>query len=193
MILSLNRSPFGAICAALVTALIAGCGNQGDEFGDSDIGRVVGPTPMLADLAGSWGGRIDLGENSRIDHCHGLVWTATQDGTIATGRFGIQGVCRTCPPFNPPMGTMTVTPSGSRFTLALSLPAGATSNPACSMTGSGTVSAGRSFEGPETIMTGPVTLEFTPACGSGFLYNSSINTHAGTLILVKGSPVSTGC
>jgi len=188
MILSLNRSSFGAICAALVTTLIAGCG---DGLDDGELGRVVGPTPTLTDLAGRWGGRIDAGTN--IDHCHGLVWTATQDGTIASGRFGIQGVCRTCPPFNPPMGTMTVTPSGSRFTVALTLPPGATSNPACSMTGSGTVSAGRSFESPETIMTGPVTLEFTAACGSGFLYQSSIDTHPGTLLLVKGGPVSTGC
>jgi hypothetical protein len=179
---------FGTVCAVLVATLIAGCGG---DLAEGELGRVVGPTPTLADLAGSWGGRIDPG--ARVDHCHGLVWTATQDGTIATGRFGIQGVCRTCPPFNPPMGTMTVTPSGSRFTVALTLPPGATSNPACSMTGSGTVSAGRSFESPETIMTGPVTLEFTPACGSGFLYQSSINTHSGTLLLVKGDSVSTGC
>ena len=89
-------SSFGAVCAVSVTTLITGCG---DGLDDGELGRVVGPTPTLADLAGSWGGRIDPGgSNSRIDHCHGLVWTATQDGTIATGRFGIQGVCPTCPP-----------------------------------------------------------------------------------------------
>ena len=190
MLLSLHRSSFGAICAALVATLIAACGG-GDNGGAPTLGRIVGPTAPLTALAGSWGGRIDPG--ARIDHCHGLVWTATQDGTIATGRFGIQGVCRTCPPFNPPMGTMTATPSGGGFTLALTLPPGATSNPACSMTGSGTVSAGQDANSPATIMTGPVTLEFTAACGSGFLYQSSINTHTGTLILVKGDPVSGGC
>ncbi len=90
------------------------------------------------------------------------------------------------------MGTMTATPSGSGFTLVLTLPPGAVSNPACSMIGRGTVAAGRSFEGPETVMVGPVTLEWTAAC-SGVLYSTPIHTHPGTLLLKKDSPVPRAC
>lgn len=178
-----RRSSFRTICPALVAGMMAGCNLQ------PAFQTPVGPTPTLSQLAGSWGGRFDAGR--AVDHCWGLEWTAAQDGTNATGRLRIGGV-GTGVTFNPVMGTMTATPSGSGFTLALTVPPGATSNPACSMTGTGTVSAGRSPESPETIMVGKVTLEWTAAC-SGFLYRTSINTHSGDFLLVKDDRVHPGC
>jgi hypothetical protein len=165
----------GALCALLVT-VTGSCSDSGELAPTTPSG----PTAALGDLAGNWGGYVSTGSGN-TGVCYGFRWTATQDGSAASGPSVI-GTLGRGESFNNTMsGTMTATPSSGGFAVSMVFPdrlyeGGIT----CSMRGSGTVKSGLS------MMSGTMTLEWTPGCNGRFFGAVPTNSHRGAMDLTKG-------
>jgi hypothetical protein len=168
-----------ARAASLIT-IIAGCS---ESTAPPTPTAPSGPRAELADFTGEWIGLIEPGLNGV---CYAIGWNPVPGASNAAGVYRI-GPKDRGEPWNPIRGTMTATPSGASFSLIINIPSGASSNPACSMNGSGNTNAG------QTEMSGSVTLEWTPAC-TGHIYASNFPaTQRGTLTLRKGASLPDGC
>jgi hypothetical protein len=151
------RSLFvAAILPAVLAALLtSGCG-----------GSTIAPSTTL-NLAGTWSGTLIKVSGAATP----VTWTATQNGSIATGALVVLvGAAKT-----PITGTMTGTVSGMQVSLTVTVPPGAFAAfgfPTCSSSGTGTSSTATtsSLVATVTITNAP------PACvGTAFDVASEVD------------------
>ena len=173
--MSITRALVCVLCLSVVS-----CG------GDPSIPVApTGPPATLADFSGNWAGTFT--STPSVSTCFGVTWTATQDGTTATG-----------PAFFRPIdnrefqqnGTMTATQSGSGWQMELNFPAGSFSPQsfACTMTGSGIVQATTSG------ISGTLTLNWGPSCvGNVWRSPQPQTSFPGGLALTKNGTVPSAC
>ena len=149
-----------------------------------------GPRATVADLEGTWAGKIDTGS---AQLCLGIKWSATPGASSSTGTAQVRQIHAQQPFIDPAVGTMTATESGNSFSLAMTFPAGAFAHlgsSTCSMTATGTVNAS------QTAMSGTVTEEWTPPCNGTVWTARPTNTFSGNLAMTKesaGGHVPTTC
>lgn len=135
---------FQGLTPILLIAITAmGCGSSGSS-----------PTPAL-NLTGTWSGRVGQPMSGSALQ---VTWTATQNGTIATGQATVVKPAANVPA----TGTMTGTLSGNLLTLTYNVPAGAVPvYLSCTVAGGGSATA------TTATISGTLPLVFTNCLGSG--------------------------